>query len=164
MYGIHADAVSPKTSIVIVTQKNYFLEQLRKLTVICQSDKKSIIENFCSAVPVITQSSPSNEIRVSSGRDNRPPMIRIVSTLSSVINIVNNNKNIDTIIVDGESKILTHQWKYITNFNDIEELYDIENDFREQNELSQQKPKVCQEFRNILEDHLTMNERYLEKL
>ncbi len=114
LYRIDAKELCPKTSIVVVTQKKDYVEQLKNLIVRCEPEtvgKEAIIEDFCRAVPVVVQSNPQKESRILPIRDSRPPMIRVVSDLSIAMEVIRSNLNIDTLIVDGESKLVSRIWE-----------------------------------------------------
>lgn len=113
LYGVSSREFSPKTSMLVVTQKKQYLQELEELLISYPQPEGAqyTSDPFAKIVPVVYQKDERNEARILSKRDPRHPLIRVTSSLGAAIEIVRNNANIEKLIVDGDSRVTSHLYE-----------------------------------------------------
>lgn len=106
-----------KTSTMVVTQKRNYVKDISELIVSIKKEDADSAEmlGFCSAIPVSSYMAHDKFVRVKKKdvfvKDNRPSLLRIASNLQTAEELAKNCEAIDTIIVDGETKVAKKNWE-----------------------------------------------------
>ncbi len=128
LHGINEFQPNIKTSSLVITEKKSYIEELQNLEIHLAYDVSTLKFPFCEAIPAAAYSTNNKFSRIAAKKnDNRPLLLKIVSSPEVGIELCQNDKNIQTVIIDGESKILRNflELKRIKEIESVKNIYII---------------------------------------